>query len=111
MKLLPRALLVALLIYCNPIFSGDFSNSPLIKALENKQSPSEIKRIIAKGADVNEIEYEFLRCCKPVLRYALDRGTDQESVEIIEDCPRIRQIGCYKGIRKYLFLADHLKVF
>lgn len=55
----------------------------LIVAIVNKQSPLKISYLIAKGEDVNEIVSEFLRELKPVLRYALDRGTDSESVEII----------------------------
>jgi len=57
--------------------------TPLMKAIAEKQSAAEVRRLIAKGADVNAVDSEFIRWLKPVLRYALDRGTDSESVEII----------------------------
>ena len=55
-----------------------------MKAIENKLPCTEINSLITNDADVNEVDMEFLRCLKPVLRYALDRGVDQESVEIIK---------------------------
>lgn len=90
MNLSHKVLLTAVLLYCNPAlyckpdFSAYFSDSLLMIAIEDKQSPKEIKRIIAEGADVNEVDSEYIRRLKPVLRYALDRGTDPESVEIIK---------------------------
>ena len=75
MKSLCRALLTVLFLYCCPVFSTYFSGSPLMKAIADKQHPSVIKRMISEGADVNQVDFEFLRCLKPVLRYVLDRGT------------------------------------
>lgn len=80
-----KKLLLALSITTYPIFSCSYyGDSRLINAIDYKKSLQEIKDLIAKGADVNEVDMEFLRCLKPVLRYALDRGTDQESVQIIK---------------------------
>jgi len=56
----------------------------LMKAIAARQSPTVISQIISRGADVNAVDSEFLRKIKPVLRYALDRGYDDESVEIIK---------------------------
>ncbi len=56
----------------------------LIEAIQNKQPLHTIRQLIMEGEDVNAIDFEFLRYVNPVLRYALDRGTDEESVEIIK---------------------------
>lgn len=69
----------AQLIYCHQ----EDSCTLLMQAIQDKKSALEIGHLIAQGADVNAIDCEFLRKIKPVLRYALDRGTDPESVEII----------------------------
>jgi ankyrin repeat protein len=59
-------------------------STKLIFAIKNGASFETIKRLIDSGEDVNAIDIEFLRSYKPVLRYALDRGTDAESVSIIK---------------------------
>lgn len=84
MKLLHRTLFIVLSLYCCPVFSIYCIASPLMDAIAGKKNPSEIKHMIFEGANVNEVDFEFLRCLKPVLRYALDRGTDTKSVEIIK---------------------------
>lgn len=55
----------------------------LMCALEMKQPVDEIKQLIEEGEDVDAVEFEFLRAVTPVLRYAIDRGNDMESIEII----------------------------
>lgn len=57
--------------------------SQLMVAIESGDSPEIIKQLIESGEDVNEVYAEMLRAKKPVLRYALDRGTDRASIEII----------------------------
>ena len=57
--------------------------TPLMEAIEHNEPPLEVGRLIAEGADVNAVYSEQPHAVKPVLRYALDRGTDPESVEII----------------------------
>lgn len=59
-------------------------SSRLIQAIANNESPEKIEYLITLGDDVNETESEQPYCCNPVLRYALDRGTDPDSVEIIK---------------------------
>lgn len=68
-----------------PACLGFYCKEPtrLMKALESKQSPQEIKRLIEQGEDVNAVDSECIRLLKPVLRYALDRGADKDSVTII----------------------------
>lgn len=66
-----------------PCLNVESGYTNLMRAIATKESPSSIALLIAKGEDVNECNMEFLRWLKPVLRYALDRGTDKESVEII----------------------------
>ena len=56
----------------------------LMDAIKNKQPLHIIRQLIMEGEDVNAIDFEFLRWVKPVLRYVLDRGTDEESVKIIK---------------------------
>ena len=56
----------------------------LMDAIQNKQPLHIVRQLIMGGEDVNVIDIEFLRWVKPVLRYALDRGTNEESVEIIK---------------------------
>lgn len=58
--------------------------TPLMEAIAREESPEKIALMIAEGADVKEIDSEFLRRYNPVLRYALDRGTDPKSVAIIK---------------------------
>ncbi len=63
---------------------GDsIEKSTLMTAIEQDCSPEEIQELIDNGEDVNESFVYFLREIKPVLRYALDRKLDRESVEII----------------------------
>lgn len=57
----------------------------LIGAILARKSHSVIADLIHNGADVNETESEFLHYFIPVLGFALDRGTDKESVEIIKE--------------------------
>lgn len=56
----------------------------LMKAIEEGESPVVISQLIEQGEDVNAIDSECIRWLKPVLRYALDRGTDKPSIEIIK---------------------------
>lgn len=84
MKVLYKTLLMVLFLQNSSAFSTYFSDTPLMQAIAKKQHPRVIKRMIVEGANVNAIDMEFLRCLKPVLCYALDRGIDQESVEIIK---------------------------
>ena len=72
----------------SPFFTEEqevaIGSTKLIFAIKNGASFETIKRLIDSGEDVNAIDIEFLRLYKPVLRYALDRGTDAESVSIIK---------------------------
>lgn len=61
----------------------DFA-TPLMQALEDKKSPEIIGKLIKNGENVNATKIAFLRCFKPVLCYAIARGTDAESVKIIK---------------------------
>lgn len=56
----------------------------LMDALAQKM-PLEVVRYLVevKKEDVNAIDSEMLHLCKPVLRYAIDRDVDAESVAII----------------------------
>lgn len=56
----------------------------LMAAIEGGVSLEKVQGYIDYGADVNGVCFEFLRCYNPVLRYALNRGTDPESVAIIK---------------------------
>lgn len=80
-----RKIVFIITVTCMPnTFSTYLGRSPLIQAIAAHEDPRAIRRMIAEGANVNEVDCEFLRWYKPVLRYALDRGTDQQSVEIIQ---------------------------
>ncbi len=83
MKKLMIVLFFSITIQCYAASLIENNFTPLMVAIENKKSPLKISHLITQGENVNEINSEFLRCLKPVLRYALDRGTDSESVEII----------------------------
>ena len=84
MKKLLAISLFTLTLSFQSLVSGEFDTYTfLMKSIEDKKSSAEVKRIISEGADVNAIHSEYLRCAKPVLRYALDRGSDAESIEII----------------------------
>jgi hypothetical protein len=58
-------------------------SSILMDALQFGVSPKQIQKLIDYGENANQVYIEFLRAVNPVLRYALDRGTDEESLEII----------------------------
>jgi ankyrin repeat protein len=59
-------------------------HTKLMDALE-KKLPLEVVQYLVevKKEDVNAIDSEMLHLFKPVLRYAIDRGTDAESIAII----------------------------
>jgi ankyrin repeat protein len=78
------AFVIALLSYNLQIEAQPTS---LMRAIENQHPLAKINELIKNGADVNAVDNEFLRCYKPVLRYALDRvirNPDSFSVEIIK---------------------------
>ena len=56
----------------------------LMAEIQGGASLEKIEGYIASQADVNAVSSECLRYYNPVLRYALDRGTDPESVAIIK---------------------------
>ena len=58
-------------------------SSTLMIAIKNKEPLKKIKKLITEGADVNAV-FSDMFILLPVLRYALDRGTDEESVKIIK---------------------------
>ncbi len=58
--------------------------SILITAIENKEPLERIEKIIEEGPDVNDCFCEKFGADRPLLRYALDRGTDEESISIIK---------------------------
>jgi len=56
----------------------------LMDALVKKMPFNMVRYLVeVKKENVNEVDSEMLRHVKPVLRYAIDRGTDAESVAII----------------------------
>lgn len=83
-----KYIMILLLVAANSIVAelGYYDSfTPLMRAIiQSKESPLNIGRMIAEGADVNAVDVEYLRHVNPVLRYALSRGTDRESVEIIK---------------------------
>lgn len=84
MKKLMLAIIAVLAITMQSHASIEYDSfTPLMRAIATKKPASEVRRLIAEGADVSAVDSEFLRFFNPVLRYALDRGTDAESVEII----------------------------
>jgi len=78
---------VALFIFCllaSSCLSASVGPTDLMIAIESGQSPTTVQWLINNGEDVNEAYSEMLRALNPVLRYALDRGSDEETVEIIK---------------------------
>ena len=63
-----------------PTLDKDFMSA----VLNRRNNCSVIADFIKRGANVNACSQIFLRSVTPVLRCALDRGTDKESVEIIK---------------------------
>lgn len=55
----------------------------LMRALETKQPLSVIQKLVEEGIDINAVQADFLRIHKPTLRFALERGDDPESIEIL----------------------------
>lgn len=61
-----------------------YDSTKLIDAIIAQEFPEKIKALLDAGEDVNACVCEFLRCFNPVLRYAIDRGTDSDSMDIIK---------------------------
>jgi ankyrin repeat protein len=77
-------LIVTFCLFTTSFVHASTDSSPLIEAIQQHASPQKIRSLIQKGADVNEVTSEFLRCIKPVLCYAIDRGSELESLEIMK---------------------------
>ncbi len=84
MKKLMLAIIAVLAITMQSHASIEYDSfTPLMRAIATKEPASEVRRLIDAGEDVSAVDTEMIRWINPVLRYALDRGTDAESVEII----------------------------
>lgn len=77
---------MAFMICMPTAYANNESDGPteLMIAIESGCTLDEVLWHLAEGQNADEIYSNFLRAYKPVLRYALDRGTDQETVRIIE---------------------------
>ncbi len=61
-----------------------YGYTKLMDAIVKKQPLEVVMYCVKVGENVNDIDSVFIRHTKPVLRYALDRGIDAESVAIIK---------------------------